>query len=1594
MSTRKLVRAIQHLFQQIGKLARTFTKGLVSWLLRGLLLVGRQPLMTRAGFVLPTTVLLLLVVTLTVGSIAFRTFTRTTDTIGERQQRVIYNAATPAIDRAKAKLEFMFDKNRDPRLPGGVPGQDQLMGMMLNDGRHSGVQPFPDDESYDPYTFPGEERLDLGGGTDTATNGDDNAWWYEADLNGDGDTTDPEDGVVAYSILFQEGTRQNTGNDATLANLLQVRHGPLSINSDSNSACATQNSQIGAPEGGWQRDEVNTSLLKKNFQVNALVLPRSKSGTVSTLEFHQDREVRSNKWGAWMRNDMEIFPGPTFNWNGAMHTEGSLIVGKPGSGTFTSYLISAPESCLFEIGNSVVTVTTIEEDADAGIPAFNGQFISGLVRDNNFGGNAVFHLQNDRTPITTGGNVAYNNNNDSTPDGGAKPAEYALDPIELQTRGNSKARMTATPPSLDPWLEDRSDLQNARLFAAQEVVPNVDDSFRADNRYGPKPKVDNNSIPGNIGDPIPATEAKLVAVEPFGGGGDEAVGLDGYWERRARREGLRLVVGQRLELGNAFGWNGPNNPSPVSGTFLAQEPLRPWAQCATNSAAICNEARQRRTLRDNLAAVQATAVYHSANPVPDGKDFPVACLATTVHHGTGLLLERSSTFEDLNFDLGYEKPGFPARTSEYLDSGLFPAGTVISDFFRGRGTNGWEYEPPSLANLQNPGSDLRKALRNLANFAGDPKGGAPSFTPVQDNVVHPYPSMAMWGDFSVLRRVLDLMDSGVSYDQLSPADKTTLHTAACTIGMLAYNVHYLYKYQPYFTNATAGLPRPQRVQRPELEELRAYIRRLWNTSALPPATSTDPRYNGKFAGVIPGVIDAAPKAISPTDLLRRNVLIGGGTNQTAPPPGLVTPEEVIGGLERWRDLTPSAQADDRKHLNKMIYMAQMIANKEQVWRDLRYGFEGSGNLRTSTLFGIECREFRTRAGGNLDIEPLYALCSTQPRYPALYALFANTDIPGVGIAEVPEKSRDAEDSTLANWSYITSVNNGAIVYQRIDTTDDAVMQGLSVRPRLPSQWLLPRVDAGAGQTPNSNQDVLIRECNRPCSDLSVSGSVPPPTAGAIDKRVRVAFKDSAPYNGRELMSVRTLDMNLELMRNTPFNGDFWLPKKGIIYAFREDAASESSIVRPRTPSGNWASCSTNAAITTANCRMNTGNVSAYASKDPPLNPENQISPKPVDYFPDPDRRPNGFRLRNGADLRRTDPDRLGMTLVSDNSVYIQGDFNLHRNAGGTRLEEFRTLLADDFSNFYQRSGLDNNFAREGDRWRPAEIVADAITILSANFCDGSAEDAFTTASQGGTATVPARIAVHYGCQGNPNVTSYLNQNRPRQNPAVGAKGNRWLREETRSGDIALTVNDSSNPDPTVGLDGGRTPILVNRQGNPVTSASTTTTPSSYTGTYFGMNELVPRAINVTPPQTRVNATIVSGLVPSRENQSYGGLHNFPRFLEKWENRALYISGSFIQLSFSNSAVGPFDQDAFEVGATPVGGGAAGEYINYYRPPNRYWGYDVGLQIAPAGPLAKRFVSLEPVRSEFYDEPPADDPYIKKLCAAIRSSVDPSANCTS
>ena len=184
---------------------------------------------------------------------------------------------------------------------------------------------------------------------------------------------------------------------------------------------------------------------------------------------------------------------------------------------------------------------------------------------------------------------------------------------------------------------------------------------------------------------------------------------------------------------------------------------------------------------------------------------------------------------------------------------------------------------------------------------------------------------------------------------------------------------------------------------------------------------------------------------------------------------------------------------------------------------------------------------------------------------------------------------------------------------------------------------------------------------------------------------------------RETQKVRATVLDLNLLRTKPIGGsEYLLPNSGIIYATRDDALPD----------------------------MSAGNTDAEKLESP------------VDYVDDTTRRPSAIILINGGNLGRTNSykeEEKGLTLATNLPAYIRGDFNLHTQ------EEFTQTLLESWSNFYTRTTFNNNFAcrsgdsrfpncTTGDEWRPANILADAVTLLSGDF-DFTKELDYTIGSQ-------------------------------------------------------------------------------------------------------------------------------------------------------------------------------------------------------------------------------------------------------------------------
>ncbi|MGI0490409.1 hormogonium polysaccharide biosynthesis protein HpsA [Alkalinema pantanalense CENA528] len=1846
MSNRHFSKAIQSLVREIWKLQRSMSKRLVNWLLRATFVANRRAQPT-SGFILPTTVLLILVVSLTVGALTYRAYSRNTQVIVQNQQRVLYNAATPAIDRARSKLEFMFDSSKDTRYPGGVPQESYLMAMLLNDGKTKGLARLPlaaPDASgnTDPYTLPDETRLDLGarpGTGEMADNGPDNAWSFRTDTNGDG----KEDATVVYSIVFS--TPKGAGNlsfdqvlvrtnDADKAAAQIVRHGPLS--NETQGACKVSSATGGnQAEEGWFLDASNTSTIRKNFQVDSFVIPDDSKSAAVTMEFHQDRQLnRGNKWGAWFRNDLEISPGPAFRWNGAMHTEGSFVFG---GNAFNAFLISAKASCLFYPEASIISATnTTPKDATETDMDFQGQVMAlGRVGTNTTPNQTSIpiHVQvgqgvNLNPTITPATDTVATTDKATMLTMLSEPERLlAADKYKSVKGDNNRAGST--------WNAFKNGAMATRIVNTKEPAPYVDDLYRADDLWGPKPRYGPNKddqIPADkkVGDEI-VGKPNLTRNDPPTADAFGEVGFDGYWERRARNEGLRVLVGERLELGNLFGWNTARdntkdgyieNPSSAqinfSASFLERDadPLypptvRPHPIDNDKVKTLTHIQQQRRSLRDNLAAVQSAAIYHGAV----NKDYPVACLASTVHPGTSLTLRESTNF-------------FPTLLKDGSSTTTL---ALFSNFLVGRGTNGLEFQPPDKdqatfeSDVANTNSALRRALDNLANFAGDPDGAFPPKP--NDTVVHPYPAMAMWGNFSNLRRALARLDAK-GYANLSIADKTYIQTASCTVGMLAYNIDQIQRFDPTSRRYDLDSFNGESDLMVKLgEELYGYMdgdpsngevltkaQQYW--SGYDPASTNNsgvagPEGEKNFFDVPPEAYiellrqkySADHPMVRLAEMIMLNfqvrrdrtfgfrsspafgtyvISVGSPTNPTtiaypsACDPDLfpifkqaVNAKPTAVGLSvdsngNPQSLVPPSSPLPSVTLPDGIQLGALDMQRTQFAR-----------LGLSRLCGaLELPRDEKSASGNgkttydprdpkLDpksatYDPAYAMITARPvvkpKFPALYYIFPEvdhdldgdlvdtnsdfvadvageydhrqpghddfmdgTEVTVSALNAIPPKTLKAAKAELVGLTvqqmtglksvpkggkadkvsgdlepyvvddYVKKIaNDKRVVFKRVqtDTTpkpatpyfntaatinpvpisllppktplkpgfarypdptrtvfpiEDHGVSQVALQPVVDTnQWNLPFVDSPAADALNPNRIMLPRGIT-PESVRVLAWN----TAGSY-RSVAVPFLDKAFFDPRQSMLSRSMDIDIDILRKnkvknqkasggTPFApDDVWLPVSGIVYAFREDAVREDAISRPE------------------NTQKNTMDVRDPGKPmDPkvPLTADNRgISTKPIDYLADPDRRPYGFRLRNGVDLKRADnlvggnfkdgDNYRGLSFFTDQPLYVRGDYNLHQNAGGNLLEEFAEKIQDKAFNaadFYDsRKTLDTEFARpDKDRWRPSELLADSISIQSNAFCDGSAEDYFVQNPnnidadryhQPNYSGSNTGGLYELGCK-NKDRTSFQNASRPDTNFKTNTWA--WLRENpsvvtrsTAAANVANTVPLGKNPNtfnaditatyPNYLAIGGDpdTPIEISRIGEPLGiappkngSGSLTEKPSRPVPAFFNDSSVsgndpysaLANNARLSPAQaTRLNSIVVSGIPPSRAGQSYGGLHNFPRFLENWGGVPLYFSGSFLQLSFSNYATAPFEAEAWEL--TNQGDLASadqsGEQIGYYSPPNRFWGYDVALQFAPAGPAASRFVSPSSTKNEFYSEPQVNDPYIRQLCQAAKAGKVP------
>jgi hypothetical protein len=365
---RKSVKPKQNFYRLIRKFSPSAIKKQIIWLLRSFIVAWRKPKSVNAGFVLPTVAMVALVVVLLTTAILFRSFERSKNASNVRVNEAVLNATAPAIDRARAKLDALFE---DSTLPRGTPSDNALYDALKKD----------------QYRLGDETRLKLAveingtaGIQQNTTNLEEDetsktAWKFPVDTDNDGKF----DTFTLYSINFRSPGRNAAGNFTRERSPLDARTPPMDISSTNQQCASATGFSTLVGNSSWYR--LQSGNLGKSFFVYAVNVPISESdinqlpasertrykkheggkGFVA-LELQQDRNrIPLPNNAVWFENDLEITPGAPLALNGRIHTNSNLLVGgdpdaRNPEANITLRQVSSINSCFYNQENGQIVV--------------------------------------------------------------------------------------------------------------------------------------------------------------------------------------------------------------------------------------------------------------------------------------------------------------------------------------------------------------------------------------------------------------------------------------------------------------------------------------------------------------------------------------------------------------------------------------------------------------------------------------------------------------------------------------------------------------------------------------------------------------------------------------------------------------------------------------------------------------------------------------------------------------------------------------------------------------------------------------------------------------------------------------------------------------------------------------------------------------------------------------------------------------------------------------------------------------------------------------------------------------------------------------
>lgn len=388
----KLVKVIKKTFRQItNKFLSAINKQIIS-LLRTIFGTRRRRGSENAGFLLPTVAMVTLVVVLLTTAILFRSFERSKNASNVRVNEAVLQAATPALDRAKAKITALF---ADPTLPRAVPSDGTLYNTLIT---KLTTYTLGDETSVIVgYNLNKDEKNEIEAPKDGVLESKEvleTAWKFPVDTDNDGKF----DSFTLYGIYFRNPPYKGS-DPQRKRSPLEARSAPLA-----GKVCDSSGDTSASLIGGSSWYKVTTGELKKSFFIYTATVPITDTSTFdstikdkyqaykgnqgfSAIELQQDRkQIPLTNNSVVYEDDLDITPGPAFRMNGRIFTNSNFFTRKnTDANPIRFFQVSSIESCYYERENGKIII--------GGNVATNG-----AITDSEVGGSSIDLFKDNAVP--------------------------------------------------------------------------------------------------------------------------------------------------------------------------------------------------------------------------------------------------------------------------------------------------------------------------------------------------------------------------------------------------------------------------------------------------------------------------------------------------------------------------------------------------------------------------------------------------------------------------------------------------------------------------------------------------------------------------------------------------------------------------------------------------------------------------------------------------------------------------------------------------------------------------------------------------------------------------------------------------------------------------------------------------------------------------------------------------------------------------------------------------------------------------------------------------------------------------------------------